>query len=78
MARNGARFDPDDELTYRRVRYLEESAAVRAVESAVSIAAHFELSLHMAAYCAKSFGGQMTDTRCAMCAGFPVRSFFAF
>ena len=63
---------------YRRGSFSEVSATAEEVEKAATDAAHMESSLQAAVRCIDAFDVQITGTRRATCAGFLMRSSFAF
>ena len=76
--RNGVGFDKGQLVVYHKGWKLEQDASQDEVKMALMNAAHFQSFLQLVSYKLNAFDIQMAGTRRTMCAGFLIRSFFAF
>ena len=76
--RNGVGFDKGQLAVYHKGWKLEQDASQDEVNEALMNAAHLQSFLQLVSYKLNAFDIQMAGTRRTMCAGFLVRSFFAF
>ena len=76
--RNGVGFDKTQLMVYHDGWKLEQDASQDEVKLALMNAAHFQSFLQLVSYKLNAFDIHMAGTRRTMCAGFLVRSFFAF
>ena len=76
--RNGVGFDKVQMVVYHKGWKLEQDASQDEVKTALMNAVHFQSFLQLVSYKLNAFDIQMAGTRRTMCAGFLVRSFFAF
>ena len=76
--RNGVGFDKGQLVVYHKGWKLEQDASQDEVKMALTNVVHFQSFLQLVSYKLNAFDIQMAGTRRTMCAGFLVRSFFAF
>ena len=76
--RNGVGFDKGQLVVFHKGWKLEQDASQDEVNLALMNAANFQSFLQLVSYRLNAFDIQMAGTRRTMCAGFLVRSFFAF
>ena len=76
--RNGVGFDKGQLVVYHKGWKLEQDASQDEVKMALMNVVHFQSFLQLVSYKLNAFDIQMAGTRRTMCAGFLVRSFFAF
>ena len=76
--RNGVGFNKGQLVVYHKGWKLEQDASQDEVNLALMNAANFQSFLQLVSYKLNAFDIQMAGTRRTMCAGFLIRSFFAF